>query len=508
MGNAAQAFNKTLDLVDANVRAFVDQPHKNFIDGTWVEAESGKSLDVFDPSSGEVISSIQDSGPSDVDQAVQAAHRALSNPEWRDMIPARREKLLFDLADLIEKNGEQLAQLETLDNGKLVHFSRAIDVRAGSVAFARYMGGWATKIEGSTFQVSMPEFQQNKFQAYTRREPVGVVAGIVPWNFPLPMAVWKIAPALATGCTVVLKPAEETSLTALRLSELIKEVGIPDGVVNIVTGVGEVAGDALVRHPLVNKINFTGSTEVGKLIGRQAADDVKRVSLELGGKSPAIVFDDANLDEAIVGAANAIFFNQGQVCCAGSRLLVQRSVYDRVVKGVAEIARNMKLDSGLAEGAEMGPLVSVAQYDRVTNYMSIGQEEGAELLVGGTGSDRPGYFVQPTVFASTHREMKIVREEIFGPVLCCTPFDDIDEAVAIANDTEFGLAASVWTQNVGTMHHMIEHVAAGTVWVNCHNLLDPNMPWGGFKQSGHGRELGRTAIDLYTELKSVCVKYK
>ena len=509
MSNVAiTEFPNTLDLLDSDARKFVDCPHKNFIDGEWFDASDGATLDVFDPATGEVISTIPDSSDADVDQAVQAARRAFEDPTWRDMIPARREKLLFDLADLIEKNGEELAQLESLDNGKLLHIARAIDVSAGSVAFTRYVGGWATKLEGATFQVSMPEFQQNKFQTYTRREPVGVVAGIIPWNFPLAMAVWKITPALATGCTIVLKPAEETSLTAIRLAELVKEAGVPDGVVNIVTGRGETAGDALVKHPLVDKIAFTGSTEVGKLIGKNAAEDVKRVSLELGGKSPTIVFDDADIEEAIQGAANAIFFNQGQVCCAGSRLLVQRSVYDRVVEGVSAIAKSMKLGAGLADGSEMGPLVSQAQFERVSDYISLGRKEGAQVIAGGSAIDHPGYFVEPTVFSDTNREMKIVQEEIFGPVLCCSVFDDIDEAVSNANDTEFGLAASIWTENVRTMHQMVERVTAGTVWVNCHNLLDPNMPWGGFKKSGHGRELGRTVLDLYTELKSVCIKYK
>ncbi len=499
--------SRAIDYVGSDVRSFLEQDHKNFIAGEWARSDGG-TIPVFDPSSGEEISAIPDSTDADVDRAVRAARAAFENPVWRDMIPARREKLLLDLADLIEKNGEELAQLESLDNGKILHFAKAIDVDAGSVAFARYVAGWATKVEGTTFGVSMPEFQSNKFQTYTRREPVGVVAGIIPWNFPLAMAVWKITPALATGCTIVLKPAEDTSLTAIRLAQLIKQAGVPDGVVNIVTGRGRTAGQALVSHPLIDKIAFTGSTDTGRAIGKVAADSIKRISLELGGKSPAIMFNDANIEDAITGAANAIFFNQGQVCCAGSRLLVERGAYDRIVEGVARRAKQMKLGPGLAPDTEMGPLVSLNQMNRVSGYVDLGKQEGVEVLAGGEREDRPGYFMQPTVLAGVKPDSRVMREEIFGPVVCCTPFDDIDEAVSLANDTEFGLAASVWTQNLKTAHQMIERVNAGTVWVNCHNLLDPNMPWGGMKKSGIGRELGRTVIDLYTELKSVCIKYK
>jgi phenylacetaldehyde dehydrogenase len=374
---------------------------------------------------------------------------------------------------------------------------------AMAVDFIRYMAGWATKIEGTTNDVSIPFIPQAKYFAFTRKEPVGVVGAIIPWNFPLLMAAWKIGPALAAGCTVVLKPAEETPLTALRLGELTIEAGIPPGVVNIVTGLGPTAGAALAAHAGIDKIAFTGSTEVGKHVQRAAVDNMTRVSLELGGKSPVIVLEDADPAQAAAGAANAIFFNQGQVCTAGSRLYVQRSAFDRVVAELSAIAGKLKLGPGLDPSSELGPLVSTTQRDRVCGYIAHGVEQGARIAAGGGRSGERGYFVQPTVLVDARQDMRVVQEEIFGPVVVAMPFDDVEEAVRLANDTMYGLGASIWSNDLGRVHRLIPRIKAGTVWVNCHSMLDSSLPFGGFKQSGIGREMGRAALDLFTETKSV-----
>ncbi len=480
---------------------------KLFINGEWVNAVSGRTLPVYNPATGEIIANVQDAGPADIDAAVRSARAAFESPAWRDMLPAQRERLLLNLADLMEKHGEELARLETLNNGKLLMFSRMLEVGANA-QWVRYMAGWATKIEGSTLDISFPLPPGAKYSAMTRREPVGVVGAIIPWNFPLLMAMWKIAPALACGCTVVLKPAEETPLTALRIAELIVEAGFPPGVVNVVTGYGETAGDALVRHPGVNKIAFTGSTDVGRVIARNCVADMKRVSLELGGKSPVIVLDDCDVDMAVAGAASAIFFNHGQVCTAGSRLYVHKSKFDQVANGVANAAKATTIGGGFDENAQMGPLVSKLHRDRVVGFMEIGIKEGAQLLAGGSAVKRPGYFVEPTVFANTTgKDLTICREEIFGPVLVAMPFSDLDDLLSQANSGEYGLGASLWTNNLTQAYRLIPKIQAGTVWVNCHNVVDPNLPFGGFKQSGIGREHGRAMIDLYTESKSVCVAY-
>jgi phenylacetaldehyde dehydrogenase len=376
---------------------------------------------------------------------------------------------------------------------------------AGTSEYFRYMAGWATKIEGSTIQTSIGAVPGAKFHTYVSREPIGVVAQIVPWNFPLAMAAWKLGPALATGCTSILKPAEQTPLTALRLGELIIEAGFPPGVVNIITGNGETAGAALVAHPDVNKVAFTGSTSVGKIINKAATDTLKRVSLELGGKSPVIVLPDANIPAVAGGAAQAIFFNSGQVCTAGSRLYVHEKIFDQVLEGVSAAANSIKIGPGLDPTTQMGPLVSDEQQQRVMDYIKSGRAEGASVMAGGEAPDHPGYYVKPTVLANVRPDMKVVREEIFGPVLVAQRFDDINEIARIANDTPYGLAASVWSNDLRAVHRLVPKLRAGTVWVNCHNFVDPNMPFGGFKQSGFGREHGRAAIDLYTELKSVCM---
>jgi phenylacetaldehyde dehydrogenase len=485
-------------------QAFLGRAGKLLIDGQWVPAAAGKTFDAIDPATESVICQLAAGEAADIDRAVKSARKAFEDSAWSRMRPVERERLMLKLADLIEANAEELAQLESLDNGKLVFFARIVDVQ-GTVDFFRYMAGWATKVEGKTLDVSIG-MPGEEYQAFTIRQPVGVVGQIVPWNFPLAMATWKLAPALAVGCTCVLKPAEQTSLTALRLGELILEAGYPPGVVNIVTGFGETAGAALTQHPDVDKIAFTGSTSVGKLIGKTAMDTLKRFSLELGGKSPVIVAGDADAAIAAAGAANAIFFNSGQVCTAGSRLYVEHKIYDKVVSGLADIAKSTKLGPGYAPESQMGPVVSQEQLDRVLGYIEKGKSEGGEVVAGGARHGNQGYFVQPTIFAGVAPNATIAREEIFGPVVVATPYKSVDEIAAIANDTPYGLAASVWTNDLSLAHRLTRRLKAGTVWVNTHNVVDPNLPFGGFKQSGIGRENGAAAIELYTELKTVVMK--
>jgi phenylacetaldehyde dehydrogenase len=487
-----------------NVAKFLKRAPRLLIGGEWVESKSQGRIPVIDPATGKEIASVVDANAGDVDRAVAAARAAFEKGPWADMLPADRERLLWKLSDLIEKNADELAELESLNNGKTRFMASIVDI-PGTWNYFRYMAGWATKIEGSTFQTSIHGPPGVKFHTYTVREPIGVVAQIVPWNFPLAMCAWKLGPALATGCTVVLKPAEQTPMTALRLGELIMEAGFPPGVVNILTGNGETTGAALVAHPGVDKVAFTGSTQVGKLINKSATDTLKRVSLELGGKSPVIVFPDVDIGTVIGGAANAIFFNSGQVCTAGSRLFAHKSIFDKVVEGVSNAANSMKLGPGLDPQTQMGPLVSREQQERVLGYINAGRSEGASVTAGGDAPSHPGYFVKPTVLVNVKPDMKVVREEIFGPVLVAQRFDDLDEIAALANDTPFGLAASVWSNDVRTVNRIVPKIKAGTVWVNCHNFVDPNMPFGGFKQSGFGREHGRVVLDLYTELKSVCM---
>jgi len=492
----------TRKLLSEATNRFLDAPKRMLIGGHWVDAQEGGTLDVRDPATGEIFANVPAGTAADVERAVSAARRAFEHGEWPHMRPAQRERLLLRLADLVEREARSLAEIEALDNGKSVVLAQHVDM-AMAVDFLRYMAGWATKIEGTTHDVSIPFIPQAQYFAFTRKEPVGVVGAIIPWNFPLLMAVWKIGPALAAGCTVVLKPAEETPLTAVRLGELIGEAGIPPGVVNIVTGLGPTAGAALCAHAGVDKIAFTGSTEVGKHVQRAAVDRLTRVSLELGGKSPVIVLDDADPAQAAAGAANAIFFNQGQVCTAGSRLYVQRKTFDRVVAELAAIAGKLKLGPGLDPSSELGPLVSDTQRDRVCGYIEHGVAQGAKIAAGGGRVGERGYFVQPTVLTNARQEMRVVQEEIFGPVVVALPFDDADDAVRLANDTMYGLGASIWSNDLRRVHRMIPRIKAGTVWVNCHSMLDSSLPFGGFKQSGIGREMGRAALDLFTETKSV-----
>ncbi|MGV8675564.1 aldehyde dehydrogenase family protein [Pseudomonas aeruginosa] len=494
---------ENLPLHPKTVEFLAKQP-RMLIGADWVDAASGNRMNLRNPATGEPLASVPSAAALDVDRAVQAARQAFDNSAWSRTRPRDRQNLLWRLADLLERDAQMLAELECLNNGKSAQIARIMDVQL-CIDFLRYMAGWATKIEGSTVEPSLPLMPDGDFHAFIRREAVGVVGAIVAWNFPLLLACWKLGPALATGCTVVLKPADETPLSALKLAELVLEAGYPAGVLNVITGTGLNAGTALTSHPGVDKLTFTGSTEVGKQIGKAAMDNMTRVTLELGGKSPTIVMADADLQVAAAGAASAIFFNQGQVCCAGSRLYVQRKHFDRVVGDIADIANGMKLGNGLDPSVAMGPLISAKQQDRVYNYIEMGRELGATVACGGEKFG-PGYFVKPTVIVDVDQKHRLVQEEIFGPVLVAMPFDDIDEVVGMANDNPYGLGASIWSNDMAVVHRMIPRIKSGSVWVNCHSALDPVLPFGGYKLSGIGREMGSAAIEHYTELKTVMIK--
>jgi len=486
--------------LDKKTSDFIAQKHRMYVDGKFINAASGKTFSVYNPATGEVMAQVPEAEAVDVDQAVRSARRAFDEGPWHRMSASQRGRLMLKLADLMEQHLEELAEIESMDNGKPVSVARVADVPL-AVDLFRYMAGWATKIMGHTFPISFP----GEYLSYTLREPIGVVGQIIPWNFPLLMAAWKLGPALAAGCTVVLKLAEQTPLSGLRLAELIHEAGFPEGVVNVLTGFGEGAGAPLAAHDLVDKIAFTGSTEVGRLIVHAAAGNLKKVSLELGGKSPAIIFPDADLERAIPGTASAIFFNHGQCCCAGSRLFAHESIFDRVVEGVSDIASKIRVGAGLDPQTEMGPLVSEEQFQKVTGYIDSGLSEGARATVGGKKAAERGYFVQPTVLTRTTPEMKVVKEEIFGPVVCAVPFTDtdLDRIAREANDTPYGLAASVWTRNISIANKMAKRIRSGTVWINCHNVFDAALPFGGYKQSGWGREMGSEVLNNYTEVKAV-----
>lgn len=478
---------------------------KMLIDGDWSEGDAGAMIAVYDPATEEKIAEVVAASAADVDRAVKAAHRAFESAAWQKMRPLDRGRLLEKLALLIERDAEDLARLETLDNGKPFAVSRNVDMKFAIDAL-RYYGGWSSKMAGEYIQLSPLFDDGGTYRAYTERKPVGVVGGITPWNFPLGQAIQKLAPAIAFGCTVVLKPSEEASLTTLRLGELILEAGFPEGTVNIVTGYGHEAGQALVDHPLVRKIAFTGSTATGQKILASSARTMKRVTLELGGKSPTIVLADADLNLAIPGAANAIFPNSGQICTAGSRLLIDASIYDEVIQGVTEIARGLKLGSGFDPSVQLGPLVSSRQLERVSGLVAQGIDEGAEPLCGGGRATDTGYFFQPTVLSGGRSEMRIAQEEIFGPVVLAMAVQDPQDIKALANDTAFGLGASIWTQDINKAHLLAAQLDCGTVWINTHNVLDLAMPFGGTKLSGLGREFGTEVVHAYTEPRAVCMR--
>lgn len=480
------------------VKAFLEGEKSLYMNGSYTPAASGQTFNVYNPATEDVLAEVSEAQEEDVDQAVKAARNAFENSEWATMTTAERSHLIYKFADLLEQNREELAQLESLDNGKPYTIALEDDID-GTIEHFRYYAGWATKVLGQTTPIS------HDYLNYTEHEPVGVVGQIIPWNFPLSMASWKLGAALATGCTSVLKPAEQTPLSMLYAAGLFKEAGFPDGVVNIIPGYGETAGEALVNHTDINKLAFTGSTDVGKSIMRKAADQVKHVTLELGGKSPNLILEDANVEKAIDAAFSGIMDNHGQNCSATSRVYVHRKHYDRVVEGLAERAKATKLGNGMDTDTEMGPLVSKEQFERVMSYIEIGKEQGAKLSAGGDKVFNQGYFVQPTVFSDVEDDMRIAREEIFGPVVTVSPFDTTEEAVRRANDSEYGLAAAVFTENIRTGHKVARRLKAGTVWINDTNQENPAAAFGGYKQSGIGREMGNYALANYMEVKSVWV---
>ena len=470
------------------------------IHGEWVDAADGAEFDVYNPSTGHVFTRVSEAGPEDVNRAVESSRKAFEEGPWRNMTPLDRSAALWRLGDLLLEHADEIGRVETLDQGQPFSIARHGSVPSAARMF-HYMSGWATKIEGNTIPISAG----GDFHVYTRREPIGVVGCIVPWNFPLVIAAWKVAPALAAGNTVILKPAEQTPLTALMLGELALEAGIPAGVLNVIPGYGGRTGQTMTEHMGIDKISFTGSTTTGRRIVDASKGNLKRLSLELGGKSANIIFPDADIEAAIGGSANGIFFNAGQACAAGSRLYVHENVYDEVVAGIAEVAKNIKVGDGFDPTSEIGPLASVQHLDRVAGYLKSGISEGARTVTGGTQIDTQGYYVAPTVFADAREDQKIVQEEIFGPVVVALKFTDTEEVVRAANKSAYGLAGGIWTKNISTAHKVAAQFQAGSVWVNCYQVFDPAMPFGGYKESGWGREMGHEVFNDYTQVKTVCV---
>lgn len=470
---------------------------RNLIDGRWQLATTGESIDSINPSSYAQVGSAPASNTDDVDQAVSAARRSFESGAWKSRAPNWRASILQKVATLIDQRADEIAQLETRDNGMPITLSRAL-VTTGAETF-RYFSGWCTKIRGETVEVSAP----GEYHAYTLREPAGVAALITPWNVPFTMACNKIATALAAGCSAILKPAEETPMSALLLGEILMQAGVPEGVINIVCGRGDVAGAALAAHPDVDKISFTGSTVVGRKIVVAAVANLKRVSLELGGKSPVLVFPDADLDQAAAGIARGVFSNSGQACIAGSRVFVHQKIHDELAERLAVIARQMKLGDGFEAGVNLGPLISQRQLDRVSGLVAEGLRDGSQVVAGGSRPDRQGYFFEPTILTAPRSGSRILKEEIFGPVANLIPFTDVDDAVRQANDTEYGLAAAIWTRDIGTAHRLAKRIKAGTVWLNCQLVVDRSLAFGGYKQSGWGRENGLEGLEAFLQTKSV-----
>ena len=474
------------------------KPGKLFINGRWVDSVSGKTFDTLNPATEDVITSVAEGDSADIDLAVTAAREAFENGPWKKTDARDRGRILLKIAGLIERNKDELALLDTLDNGKPINETTKADIPLVIDCFL-YYAGWADKIHGETIPV------RGDFFNYTLREPVGVVGQIIPWNFPLLMAAWKIAPALACGNTIVLKPAEQTPLSALRLGEICQEAGLPDGVLNIVTGYGPTAGAALAEHMDVDKIAFTGGSATGRIIMQAASKNLKRISLELGGKSPNIVFADSDIDSAVDGAMTGIFFNQGEVCCAGSRLFIEKSIHEEFIDKLSNKAANMRVGNPEDTGTQMGAQVSKEQFDKILGYIETGKQEGAKLVTGGERCGERGYFIKPTIFDAVDNNMRIAKEEIFGPVVSAITFDDVSEVVKQGNLSIYGLAAAVWTKDIKKAHRLARDLKAGTIWINTYNAFDAASPFGGFKQSGFGRELGVHALELYTHVKSVWI---
>ncbi|MCV2513775.1 MULTISPECIES: aldehyde dehydrogenase family protein [Leclercia] len=489
-----------------SVQQFLDRQHGLWIEGEQTASDSDNRLDVFNPATGEVIATTADASAQDVDRAVMSAWRAFVGRSWAGKLPAERERILLRFADLVEQHSEALSQLETLEQGKSINISRAFEVGC-TLNWMRYTAGLTTKITGKTLDLSIPMPQGARYQAWTRKEPVGVVAGIVPWNFPLMIGMWKVMPALAAGCSIVIKPSETTPLTMLRVAELASEAGIPDGVFNVVTGSGAVCGAALTSHPHIAKVSFTGSTATGKQIARAAAERLMGVTLELGGKNPAIVLKDADPAWVIEGLMTGSFLNQGQVCAASSRIYIEAPLFDTLVSGFEQAVKSLSVGPGMSPQAHINPLVSRAHCDKVQTFLDEAQSGHAELITGNRGPDGKGYYVSPTLVVNPDASLRLTREEVFGPVVNLVRVADGEEALKLANDTEYGLTASIWTQNISHALSYSDRLQAGTVWVNSHTLIDANLPFGGMKQSGTGRDFGPDWLDGWCETKSVCVRY-